>query len=244
MTTITETKSLIGTITKIIGSRVIIVTSTGLVYHPDIGTASLTRRNGAPMKFSELSIGDKVEIIGKSFHDNSFLAHSLRNLSLYAHNTTHKGKIATVAPTSSSLTLQSSRYGIINIFCDHLTTFKINNSISTFNQLKVGMTVTIKGTWERNKNDLVAKIIEAKLKLIDIEFIGQLVMKNLGGITVIVKNTIYGVDITKAKLQNKLGKSVGYDKFSMGDTVKVKGEHISGSQQIFGSIIKNTSILK
>lgn len=238
-------KTYTGSVVSVSGSTVVFSNSNAAKYHADIGNAILVRKNGATMSFSEILVGDKVEVKGTLWGDNSIGASALRNMSLYTHNGSFSGKITEINPADLSFTLQSTKYGNQKISTDNLTVFKKNSSASTFKDLELGMSMSIKGAWDRSTSKISARQVSGTLRLISIDFTGTLFTKNDSAFTVIGNgNVIYGVDITKAKLQNKSGKTLSLSRVNLGDTLRVQGKHVSGSVKVIGSVIKDTSVLK
>lgn len=230
-----------GTVTGKAASRVVVKTARGVVYSPDIGNAKLYRRNGTSMATEEIMPGDKVEVKGTLWDDNSFSAQYLKNMALYAKNSTFSGKIVSVNPSQGKFILQTSQYGLHNITTDQLTSFKKNSKNASLNELEAGMTAQVKGAWERSRENIQAKSVDAKLRLVSIEFAGRLVLKSPAGITVASGNALYGVDISSAKLQNKAGKTVNWNNFEIGQEVKVKGKHPSGDVKVMAESVRITA---
>ena len=239
------TKTITGYVQKVSGSTVVISSSNGAKYSADVGQASLIRKNGTAMQLAEILVGDKVEVKGTLWADNSISANVLRNMSLYTHNSSFAGKVTEIDPLNQSFILQSSKYGNQTIKTDSLTVFKKNGSASTFKDLELGMGMTIKGAWDRTPTVIAAREVRGTLRLISIDFTGTLSMKSENSITVVGNgNVIYGVDISKAKLQDKNGKTLSLLFFNLGDTIRVKGKHVSGSVKVVGETIKNLSVIK
>ena len=107
------------------------------------------------------------------------------------------------------------------------------------------MSATVKGAWDRTPAYISAREVNGTLRLVNIDFVGTLFMKSDTSLTVVGNgNVIYGVDITKAKFQNKNGKILNFSRINLGDTLRVQGKHVSGSVKIIGSAIKDTSVTK
>lgn len=223
-------KTYTGSVVKISGSSIIFSNSNAAKYSAEIGNATLVRKNGAGMQLAEVLPGDKVEVKGTLWGDNSISATYVRNMSLYTHNGSFSGKITEINPVNFSFTLLSSKYGNQTIYTDSLTVFKKNSSSATFKDLEIGMSMSIKGAWDRNTVKISAREVSGTLRLISIDFTGTLFAKSNTALTVIGNgNVIYGVDVTKAKLQNKNGKTLNLSQLNMSDTLRVSGKHISGS---------------
>ena len=234
-------KTLSGAIVSIAGSGIIFTNGTAASYRADLNNAVLSRKNGASMNVAEMLVGDKIQVTGTLWSDNSISVQALRNLSLYAHNGTFSGKIIGINPAALSFTLQSASYGNQTIKTNNFTTFSKNKSSATFKDMELGMSATIKGVWDRSSSDVTASQVQGTLRLINIDFTGTLYGINGNSITVIGNgNVIYGVDISKAKLLDKNGKTLKLEKFVIGNTLLVKGEHVSGSVKINAFSVKDT----
>ena len=240
-----QTKTLSGTITKISGSQIAFMAVSAASYSADIANAQLIRKNGSPMQFSEFLVGDKVEVKGTLWADNSISAASIRDTSLYAHNSTFSAKIITINPQDSSFIMQSKTYGSQTIHTNNLTSFSANGKSGGFKDLVLGMSMKVKGMWDRSRSDVIATTVEGHFRLISINFTGTLSMKNGSGLTVIGNgNVIYGVDASNATFQNKSSQPITLSQLKLGDSLRVWGKHISGSVQIVGTKIKDSSVIK
>ena len=237
--------TLTGVVISTFGNQLTFSTTNAATYMAQTSIATLTRKYGAPMNFNEILVGDKIEVTGMVLPDNSINAQSVKNLSLYAHNTTFSGKIGSVNTTASTFTLESKTYGEQTIHIGSLTVIKKNGSASSLAEMRMGMSAGVKGTWERNSKDVAATQVSGTLRLVNISFSGRLVIFGSSGFTVVgANNAIYGVDFSGAKLQSKNGKSMTFGEFRGDDVVQITGKHISGQLQILASLIKDVSVSK
>ncbi len=238
-------KILTGNVLSAKDGTIVFTNGTAAKYLAEVSNAILVRKNGAPMSFVEILPGDKVEVKGTLWPDNSINAVYVRNMSLYTHSGSFSGKITGINIVDSSFTLQSTKYGCQEIHTDSLTIFKKNSSIATFGDMEVGMSVSVKGAWDRNTSNVLAREADGALRLINIDVTGTLSMRGADSLTIIGNgNVIYGVDITGAKLENKNGKTIGFSSIGMDDLLRVQGKHVSGSVKIIGTIVKDLSVLK
>lgn len=232
-------QTLTGILTGVEGSHLVFTTKKATTYKAEISNANMVKKNGSTMKVSEFLIGDKIEVTGNVWTDNSISASTVKNLSLYAHTGTFSGKIISLNPNNLSFQLQTAGPETKTIQTTGLTNFKKNSSGASFNNLEIGMTATVKGQWERNNSFVTAYLVDAKLRYVNITLTGTLTMKLPGALTIINQNTIYGVDISNAKILSKGGKGLLEYQFNVGDTIKITGKHVSGSVKIIGSIVRN-----
>jgi hypothetical protein len=238
-------KTLTGTVIGFNGNQVLFSTTSAAKYSADSGNAQLSRKNGAIMQFSEILVGDKIEVNGRLWNDNSISAATIRDLSLYAHTGTYSGKISTINVVDSSFVMVSKAYGSQTIHTNNFTSYTKNSSLATFKDMSLGMTLSVKGVWDRTKADITAAAVNGSFRLIDIYFDGSLSMTGVSSLTVIGNgNVIYGVDVTGAVLQSKNGKPMKIGEFNVGDSLRVWGRHLSGSVAVVGTQIKDSSVTK
>jgi len=238
-------KTLSGTVVSIYASGVVFTNGTAAKYRADFGNAQLSRKNGAAMSFAEILVGDKLQVTGTLWSDNSISATSVRDLSLYAHSGTFSGKITGIDIAGLSFTMQTTGIGIQTIKTNSFTAFTKNKSSATFNDLAIGMAAAVKGIWDRSRLDVTASQVQGTLRLVNIDFTGTLYGINGSGLTIIGNgNVMYGVDASKAKLLDKNGKAVVPSALNIGDTLSVHGEHVSGSVSVNGLTIKVTKAVK
>ncbi len=237
-------KTLTGTVTGISPSGIGFTNSTAATYTAELGSAVLSRKNGAAMQFSDIIVGDKVQVTGVLWPDNSMNAVNFKDLSLYAHNSSFSGKIIGINPIDLSFIIQNKQQGIQTVLTNNFTSFSKNGSLAAFGDLALGMGTTVKAMWDRNPDTLTATRVQGSFRLIDIYFTGNLSIKNGNSITVVGNgNVLYGVDTTNAQLENKNGKAAVLARYNVGDIVKVWGKHLSGSVRVTGSLVKDSSVL-
>lgn len=240
-----QVKTVIGTVSQVYGNQVVFSAVSGAVYRAEIGNAVITRKNGASIQLSEILIGDKVEVKGTLWPDNSISAVSLKNNSLYTHNSTFSGKISSINTLDSSFVMYSKTNGDQTIFTNSFTMFTVNGKTVGFKDLQIGITVSVKGVWDRAKTKVVASKVAGTFRLININFTGNLYMKSPTALTIIGNgNVIYGVDISQAVLKSKNGKIMNVSDLRMGDSLKVWGKHMSGSVQVVATKVTDTSVMK
>ena len=236
-------KTITGSVVRITTSGIVFSNTNAATYSAELGAAVLTRKNGSPMQFGEIAVGDKIAVAGTLWNDNSISATSFRDLSLYAHTSSFTGKITTINPVDFSFTMQSKTYGNQTVQTNSFTAFKKNSSLATFKDLQLGMSTTVKGVWERTPSTVLATQVSATLRLVNIYFTGTISMKNGNSLTVIGNgNVIYGVDMSGAAIQNKTGKAAMVSQFNIGDTVRVWGKHVSGTVQITATTVRDSSL--
>ena len=237
-------KTISGTVTGINGSQILFKTTSAARYAAEIGSAVLARKYGAPMNQSEIVVGDKVEVRGFVWPDNSISTAYLRNLSLYAHNSTFTGKVVSIDPASSSFTIESKPYGDQVVRTNNLTVFKKNSSASTFHDVELGMGATVKSIWERSNNIISATQVTGTVRLLNIDITGQIMATNSTSFTVLANNVLYGVDASKAKIENKSGKTVSINQYRAGQTLRVQGKRLAEGVAVTASVVKNLSLTK
>ncbi len=236
-------KNLTGVVTKITGNQIFFKTANAVVYAAETSAAALVRRNGTAMLFSEFAVGDRVEVHGQTWQDNSMSATRIRNLTVYAHNGTFTGKITALDPLTGTLTLQGAQYGTQTVHTNPQTVYMKNGSIVPVQDIAVGMSATIKGTWERTRGDVAAREVRATVRLLNIDITGQLMIKDGYNLTVVSNGVLYGIDASTAKVKSKNNKPMLVSELAMA-TVRVQGKHIQESPHIVAATIKDLATTK
>lgn len=235
--------TLTGIVVRSQTNQVYFVTNSAGRYSAEISQAKLSRRNGSAMLLSEILPGDKLEVKGNIWPDNSINAESVRNLSLYPRKTTISGKILSIDVLEKSLFVQSPGKQPQKVKTNQFTIFKVNSVAFGFDTLESGLNLKAEGVWERQGDTVEASLIQVSSRLVNIDFNGEVVMVSPLAITVLAENNvIYGVNIEAAKLQNKKNKVIPIGQFSPGQKVRVWGRHISGKEKVFASRVKNSSL--
>jgi len=238
-------KTFTGTVIGINGSQIIFSTVSAAKYAADAGNAQLTRKNGAIMQFLEILIGDKVQVTGTLWADNSISAAAIKDMSLYAHSGTFTGKITAINTADSSFVIESKTFGRQTIHTNNFTSFSTNGANSGFSDLQLGYTAAVKGVWDRSSANVVASAVNASFRMIAIYFTGSLSAKNGLALTVVGNgNVIYGVDVSKISVLNKNGKPITLNQYNLGDVLRVWGKHISGMVAVVATEVKDNDITK
>lgn len=232
-----------GTVTRLSGNQVTFKTASAASYTAETSQAVLVRKNGTAMRFEELLVGDRIEVRGTLWPDNSMNALYVRNMSLYTHTGTFTGKIASIDPANNTFTMQSRTYGTQTVRTDGFTTYKKNSKSVTFKELETGYSVTVKGVWDRANTNVLAKSVQATVRLVNITVTGVVSLKNGTDLTVLgSNNVIYGVDAGKARFTDRSGKAVSPGQVGPGDKVTVRGKHVSESVAIVAESVKDASL--
>lgn len=240
-----QPKTFTGTVTQITGNQVFFRSSSAAAYRAELLPAAiLVRRYGAPLQPMEILPGDRIEVKGTPWSDNSISATYFRDLSLYAHSGTFSAKIETIDPLHSAFTMLG-RWGPQTVQTDGLTVFRKNGVDAALSQLTPGMSVAVKGTWERSNSIVAAKQVLATVRLLNVDFTGEIVMKNDLALTVVGDNqVIYGVDVSKAALQNKNAKPLPFSRYGYNDRVRVWGKHAAESVSVTATRVEDLSVSK
>ncbi len=230
-------KQIKGVVVQIIGNRLLVRASSAEKYDAETSSALLTKRNGTIIQFADIQVGDKVELQGTIWPDLSVNANSVRVVSLYAHSGTFSGKVDTVKIHENSFTIKSSKQGLQVVQVDS-DTFYASNVAKSLKELEPGMSVQIKGVWERNRSKVLARSILARIRLLNIDIIGDLVIKSPDALTVVANGVMYAINIDKAKFLSKNNKPITAQALAMGK-VRVQGKHIAESPKILASVVKD-----
>jgi hypothetical protein len=151
-----------------------------VAYKIDLKEAKLVRQYWANSEIDEFSVGDLINVFGYLDESDNYLIHAktVRNLSLQKKHSVFKGVIGTITPPDSFV-LQTADAGDYNVLVSSETKIiksetiactptltvpqseiKCSSSTSTaatFNDLKTGDTVIVRGVW-----DSTAKRIQAE----------------------------------------------------------------------------------
>ncbi|MDR3642636.1 MAG: DUF5666 domain-containing protein [Candidatus Doudnabacteria bacterium] len=234
-----------GTVTKIYGSGVYFISTNAATYSADSSGAQLLRKNGAMMALTEILVGDKVQVTGQIWHDNSISAAVIKDMSLYAHTGTFSGKITGINTSNNSFTLQTKAYGDQTINTTNLTAYTKNDSSAGLPDMQLGMTASVKGQWERSNKNVTASSVAGIYKPVSIDLTGSLLYRIGTSLTVLGNgNVLYGVDAGSAKLVSKNNKTMSVAEFKQGDTLRVTGKHLSGMVAVTATQVKDNSVVK
>jgi hypothetical protein len=230
-----------GIITGILGFQLQFSTASGAYYSVQTQNTPLTTRYGSPMQVTEIITGDKIQVTGLVRPDNSIAASLVRDMSLYAHNGTFTGKIISLSPVSGYIVINSRQWGAQTINVSPATAIQKNSAGCTLADLTAGMTLKVKGSWERSNKNVTATSIQAIIRLVDIEITGHLMVRGQNALTVVGNNNaIYGISLAGTALFNKKNQPITVGQLGMDDILRVTGKHISGSTEIMASNIKDT----
>lgn len=234
---------LVGVVTARYGNQIVLKTNTAATYRAEASYASIVRRNGSALSIEDVAIGDKLEVRGEVWPDYSVSVHAIRDVSVYTHTGTFSGKVVSVDVVNRTLVLQGSQSGTQNIRTTAASVFSKNGSYIEFKDIAVGMSATVKGTWERSRQEVVATSVRATVRLLNIDIIGEVVMKDGLAITVISNGVLYAVDIAGATARSKNNKPLALTELGLG-RVRVWGKHIAESTAVKAERIKYVDLVK
>lgn len=230
-------KQIKGVVVQIIGNRLLVRASSAEKYDAETSNALLTKRNGAVIKFSDIQVGDKVGLVGTVWQDLSVNAKSVRVTSLYTHSGTFSGKVEKVNIPENNFTIKSSKQGAQQVTVDAETSYAsaVATSLAT---LEPGMSVQVKGVWERDRSYILARRVLARVRLLNIDIIGDLVAKTPEALTVTANGVIYAINVDHAKFLSKNNKPLNIQALAMG-RVRIQGKHIAESPKILATKVKD-----
>lgn len=234
-----ETK-IIGVVSKIIGRRIILKARSAASFDTDTSQASFIRKNGTSIEFGQIQEGDKVEVVGQLWPDNSLSAQVVKDLSLYPHRSSLLGRVESVKPDFQGLVLKTTILGSVEVGVSPLTSVTVNGVSGQIAELKPGIRAKVRGIWERDRRQVLAENLDLKLRKVKIEIVGEIVMKSPESLTVVSTGVIYGVDIRQAKLLNAKRKLITYQDLQMGVPVKVFGKHIPEDPSLEAQVVRET----
>lgn len=233
-------KTITGIVSRIVDTQIIITSGSANTYYVQTAKAHLTRKYGSPMTLLDILPGDKLEVKGIVGSSNVIPATEVRSLVLYTHNGTVTGKVISTNIPGFSFVVEDTQLAKHTVYMDTGTIVKKNSTAAVLHDIEVGMKATVRGAWERTNANIAAKEILLTQRLIAIEVTGILSLRSPDSLTVIGnQGTLYGVDITKAKITDKKGKAIPYANLTMGGKVRVVGKHVSGKQQIIANSVKD-----
>lgn len=239
---ISET-TLVGVVTAQYANQIVFKTNAAVVYRAEASYATLVRRNGSAITVTDIAVGDKVEVRGQVWSDNSISASSIRNLTLNTHTGTFSGKIVSIDQSDKTIFLQGAQNSSQTVHTTIATSFTRNGSAAVFQDLQVGMTATVHGTWERSKAVVIADAVRARARLLNIDITGDVTMKNGSALTVVANGVLYAVDASNAVLRSKNNKVMHLSELGL-EQVRVWGKHIAESTSLTASRIKSLRVVK
>ncbi len=148
-----------GTITGINGTTISVL-SKGVTYSVDASNAKTIRRFNAPMKVSDMQIGDVLQVRGVIPTSTSITATTIRDLSLQARHGQFDGTVQSVS--GSSFVLQSNHRGSQTINTNSSTIYKHKGAIVSFASVTAGSNVRVFGVWNSTNSNVTAKLVIIK----------------------------------------------------------------------------------
>lgn len=235
--------TLVGTVTARYGNQIVLKTTAATQYRVEASYASPVRRNGSPLSMEDVLIGDKLEVRGQIWADNSVSASAIRDVSVYTHTGTFTGKISAIDQVNRVFVLQSSQSAPQTIHTTAASVFTKNGSSVEFKDMATGMSATVRGTWERNKQDVVATSVRVTVRLLNIDITGDVTLKDGLALTVAANGVLYSVDATGATVKSKNNKPLALTELGLG-RVRVRGKHITESTMVKAERIKYLDLVK
>jgi hypothetical protein len=135
-----------------IAGYTITATKNNLTYTIDATNAKLHRRYNARAAFSEIIIGDTINVWG-TIDGTNITARKVQDLSIQMWKATFNGSITAIDSANNNFTLQTNSRGTQTVNVYDYTKFKYKKrTAKTFADLQVGDRVVAKGIWNRAHN--------------------------------------------------------------------------------------------
>lgn len=234
---------LVGSVAARYGNQIVIKTTAAIQYRIEASYASIVRRNGSPLSVDDVLVGDKLEVRGQVWSDNSVSARVIRDVSVYTHTGTFVGKISSIEPISKTFVLQGPNNAPYTIRTTAASQFTKNGASVEFGRMEVGMSATVRGTWERSRQDVTAAYVRVSVRLLNIDVTGEAVLKDGSALTVAANGVLYSVDAASALLKSKNNKPLVISETGLG-RVRVWGKHIAESTVVKAVRIKYLDVTK
>jgi hypothetical protein len=234
---------LAGTVSAVDGYSVVFSTAKGISYTADATNSKITRR-GKEIPVSNIEVGDKVSIVGVVSGSN-MVASTIVHTIVPPKNVQYQGKVIVLKGDTSTLQISAKKTQNIDII--ETTVFKINSKPAQRADLTFGATVQVAAILYKT-GKITAKSINIIIKILPITVVGTLVAKTDTVLTDTVltvntnNDTVYAVDITKAKLVRKNGKKAGLAELNIGDRLQIQGKHVAESTNVTASLVKDLSL--
>lgn len=225
-----------GVVQRIVFQRLQLRTAAGRVYDAETSGAVLLRKNGLPLLFAEVAVGDAVEVEGTVWPDGSVSAVRVRDLSMFPHSGTFSGKVVAVDTAAASIQFHSSAYGLQRAVLGPETSMHVKNLPPLLANVAAGMTVRVQGTWERDRSTVHARTVRVTYRLLNVRIVGSVVGAVDADLTVVADGSIYAVHAQAARLRGvPEGRPLSW---LVGRAVVVEGKHIAQSLELVATKIR------
>lgn len=117
----------------------------------------------SPLDLSEFSVGDIINVLGTLDSTDFFLinAKTVRNVSIQQKHGVFSGTIKSITPPSSFI-LETARASSLLVNTDANTKIYQGKELKTFSDLQIGMSVLVRGIWNRTLTKIQALIVRIK----------------------------------------------------------------------------------
>jgi len=230
-----------GTVSSVSGNMFTLAANNGATYTVDASAAKTHRRFGAMMQVADIQAGDSVVVKGTA-DGSTIKAAVIRDTSLQAKNGVFSGKVTAVS--GSSFTVQTGSRGSQTVNTDSSTVFKKNGQAATISDVMVGSQVRVTGVWDKTNNNISAKFVNVVVRMARINISASLSSVDTSANTLSVtasNNTTYTIDLSKAKIVNKLGGKIALSDLVVSDNLKIRGSHQVSSTSIMAMSIRDMS---
>ncbi len=225
-----QVRTVTGVVQQLVYSRILLRLTSGQVIDVDASQAALYRKNGLPMLFTDIAVGNRVQVTGKAWSDGSMTAQRVRNLSLYPHAGTFAGKMSSVDVLGRTCTIRSTLYGEQQILFTADTVLTVKGRESVLEAVEVGMSAVVRGVWEQTRTRVVARSVRITFRLLNIDITGAVVSQVGSDCTVVVGSALYAVHTAGAVFRGLSEAATAAQ--LVGRTVRVVGKHIAESLSV------------
>ncbi len=209
--------------------------SDGSVVTVDTDSSTMFEMGGQPASFSDLAVGQTVEVEGTAQSDGSILA---SQVNIEVEETEVSGTVQSIDSGSMSFTVQESDGTMVTIDTNSSTVFRMGNQSASFTDLAVGDSVEVTGITQADGSVLASRVNIEAPETQPVEIQGTVSSIDTTGGTFVVTTASGDVTVdTNASTQwHGQGHPSGIGDLAVGDQVQVEGTMQGDGSLLAGSV--------
>lgn len=228
-----------GTLTARDGNMLTLLVA-GVSFRIDASSAQIKSKTNTVLTLNDLRVNDQLTVKGVWMDGGVIKAAKIEDHSIQARSGSFSGTIGSIATSSQTFVLLTNKQGSKTITWDGSTKMTKNGVSTTMADLRVGGSVRVNGTWNRDNDTVLANKIAISAPMVSVHLTGQVKAVSNGVLTVLATDEkTYQVDTRNAALVFSQYVRMKVADIQVGDSLDVWARGEQGSFVVKAYFIRN-----
>lgn len=232
-------QTLRGTLTARDGNTLTLLVA-GVSFRIDASAAKVLSKTKTALTLNDLRVNDTLTVKGVWVDGGVLKGATIQDHSIQTRSGSFSGTVGSMATTSRTFVLLTKTQGAKTIAWDGSTSITKNGVSTTLADLRVGSSIRVSGTWNRDADSVLAKKIAISVPVVNVHLTGQVTAISNRVLTVLTTDgTSYQVDSRNAALVFHQYLRMKVADIQVGDSLDVWARGEQDSRAVKAYFIRN-----